>query len=64
MLKQHTEAAYKVNTALPGADSVLKKTVRSDKPARLNININMLAQALALSDSIKLLLSLSDKPQI
>lgn len=54
---------FKVNTALSGA-GVLKKTVRSAKPARLNININMLAQALALADSIKLQPRLSDKLQM
>lgn len=62
-LKQHTEDGWKVSAALPGA-GVLRKTVRSAKPARLNININMLAQAVALADSIKFLLCLSDKHQI
>lgn len=62
-LKQATEGDFKVNAALSRA-GVPKKTVRSAKPARLNININMLAQALALADSTKLLLRLSDKLQM
>lgn len=50
--KQDAGDRFKVNAALPGA-GVLKKTVRSATAARLNININMLARAVALTDLIK-----------
>jgi len=63
VIKQRAQDGYEGTPSPPGA-GVLKKTVRSAKPPRLNININMLVRALALADSIKFLLCLCSKPKI
>lgn len=62
-VKEEAETGCEVNAALPAA-GVPKKTVRSAKPARLNININMLVRALALAGSIKFRQFLPNKHQI
>lgn len=62
-VKEEAETGCEVNTALP-ASGVPKKTVSSAKPARLNININMLVRALALAGSIKFRQFLPNKHKI
>lgn len=54
---------FKADPVLSGA-AVVKQTVRSTKPARLDININMPAPASAIPYSTKLLLCWSNKLQL
>lgn len=61
--KPTTLGGFKAEPVLSGAP-VVKKTVRSTKPARLNININMPAPALAIAYLTKLLPCWSNKLQL